>query len=186
VTTPSFLRPLAALNSRFLWPLGAGLLLAIVCAHPLWRNRTAQLAGDFGSHTLYQGFLGLAAAWLLWQSYKSKSWRYFWWLLAVSLVTALCVEGLKRATGLPRPDGEPSGFPSGHTTIVFAMAWLLTQVFPQRASLWYGVAVSVGWSRVEGHAHFPYQVLCGALLGTAIGWSVVTCRIEGRRDRSRV
>jgi membrane-associated phospholipid phosphatase len=177
---------LAAFNRRFLWPLGAGLLLAIVCAHPLWRNRTAQLTGDFGSHTLYQGFLGLAAALLLWQSCKSKSLRYFWWLFAVSLTTALCVEGLKRATGLPRPDGEPTGFPSGHTTIVFALAWLLTQIFPQWASLWYGVAASVGWSRVEGHAHFPYQVLCGAMLGTAVGWGVVTCRPEGRRDRSRV
>ena len=129
--------------------------------------------------------MGLTAGWLLWHGYRSKQWRSVWGLLAVSLLSALCVEGLKRATGLPRPDGEPTGFPSGHTTVVFALARLLAQASPRLAPLGYGIAVSVGWSRVEGHAHFPYQVLCGALLGTVIGGGV-TCRLEERRDRSRV
>jgi len=82
------------------------------------------------------------------------------------------VEVLKRATGLPRPDGDPTGFPSGHTTFSFAIAWLLTQTNPKLAPLWYAVAVAIGWSRVEGDAHFPYQVLCGAVLGTLLAWGI--------------
>ncbi len=155
-----------------LWAIAGGLLLSIACTHPLWRSRPAQLTGDFCSHTLYQTFMGLAGLLVLWHGYRSGQKRYFWWPVAVSILSALCVEGLKRATGLRRPDGEPTGFPSGHTTFAFALAWLLTQIHPRLAPLWYGIAVSIGWSRVEGHAHFPYQVLCGAVLGTVIGWCI--------------
>ena len=130
-----------------------------------------QLTGDFCSHTLYQGFMGLAAVLLLWRGARSER-RFFWWAGLVSLVTPLCVEGLKRATRMPRPDGDPSGFPSGHTTFAFALAWLLMQTYPRGAPLWFAVAALIGWSRVEGHAHFPYQVLCGAGLGTVIGWGI--------------
>lgn len=127
--------------------------------------------GDFLSHTLYQSFIGLAAVLLLWRGAFGPK-RLLWWPLLAGVLTPLCVEGLKRATRLPRPDGDPSGFPSGHTTFAFALAWLLARAYPRLAPLWFGVAVSIGWSRVEGHAHFPYQVLCGAFLGTVIGWAI--------------
>jgi membrane-associated phospholipid phosphatase len=133
--------------------------------------RSAQLASDFGSHTLYQSFIGLALVLLLWRGTRGQKWL-LWWPLLVAVLTPLCVEGLKRATRLPRPDGDPSGFPSGHTTFAFGLAWLLTQVYPRGTPLWFAVAVAIGWSRVEGHAHFPYQVLCGAFFGTVIGWLI--------------
>ena len=135
-----------------------------------------QLAGDFCSHTLYQSVIGLAAVLLLWRGARGDKAqgekRFLWWPLLVGLLTPLCVEGLKRATRLPRPDGDPSGFPSGHTTFAFALAWLLARAYPRGTPVWFAVAVAIGWSRVEGHAHFPYQVLCGALLGTVIGWAI--------------
>lgn len=146
-------------------------MLAAAISHPLWTIRSAQLTGDFLSHTLYQSFIGIAAALLLWRGAFGLK-RLLWWPLLVGVLTPLCVEGLKRATRLPRPDGDPSGFPSGHTTFAFALAWLLTRAYPRLAPLWFAVAVSIGWSRVEGHAHFPYQVLCGAFLGTVIGWII--------------
>lgn len=130
-----------------------------------------QLTGDFCSHTLYQGFMGLAAVLLLWRGVRLDK-RYFWWAGLAALLTPLCVEGLKRLTRLPRPDGDPTGFPSGHTTFAFALAWLLMQAYPRGTALWFGIAIAIGWSRVEGHAHFPYQVLCGAVLGTAVGWGI--------------
>ena len=77
-----------------------------------------------------------------------------------------------RCARRPRPDGAPSGLPSGHTTFAFPRAGLLTQAFPRGTPLWFAVAIAIGWSRVEGHAHFPYQVLCGAFLGTAVGWLI--------------
>ena len=130
-----------------------------------------QLWGDFGSHTLYQSFLGLALVLLVWRGVHGLK-RLLWWPPLVAVLTPLCVEGLKRATRLPRPDGDPSGFPSGHTTFAFALAWLLMQSYPRLAPLWFAVAIAIGWSRVEGHAHFPYQVLCGAFFGTIIGWGI--------------
>ena len=83
--------------------------------------------------------------------------------LAATL-TPLCVEGLKQATRLPRPDGDPSGFPSGHTTFAFALVWLLARAFPRGTGLWFAAAIAVGWSRVEGHAHFPYQAALRAVV----------------------
>ncbi len=130
-----------------------------------------QLTGDFCSHTLYQSLIGVSLALLLWRGARSDR-RFFWWVGLAASVTPLCIEGLKRVTRLPRPDGDPTGFPSGHTTFAFALAWLLMQTYPRGTPLWFAVAVAIGWSRVEGHAHFPYQVLCGAFLGTAVGWLI--------------
>lgn len=157
--------------STLLWPFAALLLLA-VCTQLTDPSRAVHHVGDFCSHTLYQSFIGLTAALLLWRAFRAGPKRLLWWPPAVALVCGLCVEGLKRTTHWPRPDGAPTGFPSGHTTFAFALAFLLTQTHPRLAPLWYGVAVAIGWSRVEGDAHFPYQVLCGAALGTLVGWGV--------------
>ena len=165
------------------WPLGSGCLLAVSLVHPPWTIRAMQLAGDFCSHTLYQSFIGVSLALLLWRGARQNR-RFFWWPALVALLTPLCVEGLKRATRLPRPDGDPSGFPSGHTTFAFALAWLLAQTYPRGTPLWFAIAVAIGWSRVEGHAHFPYQVLCGAFLGTGIGW-LISHKIAGTASRAR-
>ena len=150
----------------------AGLLVLALCTQITWPSHAVHRLGDFGSHTLYQSFIGLAVVLLIWRGLRVGPKRLLWWPLAVALGTGLCVEGLKRATGLPRPDGDPTGFPSGHTTFSFAIAWLLMQTHPKLAPLWYAVAVAIGWSRVEGDAHFPYQVLCGAVLGTLVAWGI--------------
>ena len=162
---------LATPPAALLWPLG-GLLLLVVGTQLTWPGHAVHRVGDFGSHTLYQSFIGLAAVLLLWRGLRGGPRRLLWWPPAVALGSGLCVEGLKRATHWPRPDGDPTGFPSGHTTFAFALAWLLTQTHPKLAPLWYAVAVGIGWSRVEGGAHFPYQVLCGAVLGTLVAWAI--------------
>ncbi len=146
-------------------------MLAAGIGDPPWHVRAMQLTGDFCSHTLYQSFMGLALVLLVWRGARGPK-RLLWWPLLAAALTPLCVEGLKRATRLPRPDGDPSGFPSGHTTFAFALAWLLARAYPRGTPLWFAVAVAIGWSRVEGHAHFPYQVLCGAFFGTVIGWAI--------------
>ncbi len=176
VERPAFGMPRGAL----VWLVGSLLLLAVACTQLTWPSRAVHHLGDFCSHTLYQSFIGLAAVLMIWRALRGGPKRLLWWPPAVALGSALCVEGLKRATRLPRPDGDPTGFPSGHTTFAYALAWLLTRTHPRLAPLWYGVAVGIGWSRVEGDAHFPYQVLCGAVLGTLVGWGVSSFLAERR------
>jgi len=59
-------------------------------------------------------------------------------------------------------------FPSGHSAASFAGAWLLCRHYPRLAPLWYSVAALVGFSRVYLGAHYPGDVLSGAVLGTLL------------------
>jgi PAP2 superfamily len=102
--------------------------------------------------------------------------------LAAGVVSPL----LKTAVGRLRPiqggDGDEfhgrvtgQSFPSGHATEAFAIA----SVFAARSKGWvvptlsYGLAAGVALARVNDRAHFPSDVLAGAILGTTIGRSIV-------------
>lgn len=76
----------------------------------------------------------------------------------ISLVQAIAV-GKKPGT---------FSFPSGHSAAAFAGAWLLTRHYPRLAPLWYTVAVLTGFSRIYLGAHYPGDVLSGAVTGTAM------------------
>ena len=56
-------------------------------------------------------------------------------------------------------------FPSGHTASAFACAWILSRVWPRRAPLFFGLASTVGFSRVYVGAHYPGDVTSGAFAG---------------------
>lgn len=59
-------------------------------------------------------------------------------------------------------------FPSGHSAAAFAGAWLLRGHYPKLAALWYAIAALVGFSRIYLGAHYPGDVVSGALTGTLI------------------
>jgi membrane-associated phospholipid phosphatase len=63
-------------------------------------------------------------------------------------------------------------FPSGHTSQGFFMATLMVQHF--HARLWaalplYGIALLLGMTRLYVGAHYPRDVLAGAIMGSAWG-----------------
>ena len=100
--------------------------------------------------------------------------RSLWWAPVAVLANVAVENAGKKLLHLPRPDGNSNGFPSGHAMASFLVAWLVATKYPRLAPLWYAIATAVAWSRVEVHAHYPYQVLGAALIGTLIGWSITT------------
>jgi undecaprenyl-diphosphatase len=59
-------------------------------------------------------------------------------------------------------------FPSGHTCAAFAAAWVLGWHWPRWRPLFFGIAATVGYSRVFVGAHYPGDVATGAGLGMAL------------------
>ncbi len=103
----------------------------------------------------------------------------------------IIVEMVKALTDRSRPFTILSGarvvgwralgmsFPSGHTSQAFFLASLVTHNFllPVWASLLvYVLAVSVGFTRVYVGAHYPRDVLAGALLGSL--WGVICILVD--------
>jgi len=71
-------------------------------------------------------------------------------------------------------------FPSGHTSQAFFLAALLVQQL--QPGLWvgllfYSLALVVGITRMYVGAHYPRDVLAGAILGSV--WGVLTTMVEG-------
>ena len=69
----------------------------------------------------------------------------------------------------PSFKGGYDSFPSGHTTLAFCLALVLSEHFPRYKFIFYAFAFMVVLSRLEGPAHFPTDILAGALLGTLVG-----------------
>jgi undecaprenyl-diphosphatase len=107
-------------------------------------------------------------------------------LTAAAVVVADTTASLiKQAVERPRPfvpfpDPEPlvgtgSGyaFPSGHAATSFAAATVLARAAPRLTPVLVVLAVAVAWSRVYVGVHYPGDVLAGALLGLAVGATLV-------------
>ncbi len=78
-----------------------------------------------------------------------------------------------------------ASFPSGHATTAFVTAGVLTFWFPRQAGVFVGLALLVGVSRVILMAHFPSDVLAGALLGSGVAL-VVQAYVPSLRGTQRV
>jgi membrane-associated phospholipid phosphatase len=76
--------------------------------------------------------------------------------------------------------GNGLSFPSGHTSQAFAAAAAVASILHRRGVLrrhrtevvaLFVAATATGVFRVAAHEHFPTDVIAGAALGTAIGWT---------------
>ena len=89
--------------------------------------------------------------------------------LDAALSSLASSEALKQVFRDPRPSGDGYGFPSGHTSVAFALARVASEYHPKKKLLWYTLAAGVAWSRVEAEAHDWDDVIAGAALGDWIG-----------------
>jgi len=115
--------------------------------------------------------------------------------LTSSLIAAgLITPAIKAITGRSRPSQSEDenlffiggqSFPSGHTTQAFAVASVIAAHYD---SAWvdaiaYGMAGLVGYARMEQDAHYASDVIAGAIIGIAVGRSVVRLNNERRGVR---
>jgi undecaprenyl-diphosphatase len=118
------------------------------------------------------------------------------WVVLLAVVVAFRLDNvLKDVVERPRPPGQIDGlhvresidgfgFPSGHSTMAFALAAAL---HPMVAARWrwapWVLALVVGLGRMHVGVHWPLDVVGGAALGTAIGsaaWLVVVAAARTR------
>jgi membrane-associated phospholipid phosphatase len=177
------------------------LALLVLGALVFWTSRTGGLPEPWGtivgqnlSHGGNFAFEVLAVGFLLFgplSQCETRRFRFSWTLGAGALY-ALVVESLKRLVFWPRPidvgqsalsASHGSGFPSGHTVPAFLVAVLVGELEPKLRVPALGMAVLIGYSRVEVTAHFASQVWLSALIGVGLGlgWCQVRRRLLGAR-----
>jgi membrane-associated phospholipid phosphatase len=97
-------------------------------------------------------------------------------------VAGILVNFLRPGFGRPRPRAEIEdrfyyfqfssnmlGFPSGHVMSNVAGATALTILQPWVGVPYVVIAAASGWSRMQRNAHYPTDVVVGALLGFGVG-----------------
>jgi membrane-associated phospholipid phosphatase len=146
------------------------LMLVATCLLPQFHQPGIQAFGHFISHGFHNTYLTLAILYLALTAWAARSKALFWNAAAPLMAETAIMQTVQKASfhvwGLwPRPSGTDGGFPSGHASANCVIAYLLTQRFPRLSLLWYGIAGLISWSRWQDNAHYPYQVVAGALLG---------------------
>ena len=98
-------------------------------------------------------------------------------LIRAQILSQSLVHGMKYTIRRNRPTGECCAFPSGHAATAFAAASVLERHFGYRGS-WPALAGAayVATSRLVDNRHFLSDVVMGAAVGTASGWTVVGTR----------
>ncbi|WP_157899234.1 phosphatase PAP2 family protein [Luteitalea pratensis] len=100
-------------------------------------------------------------------------------MLRALAVSQTLTQVIKVTVQRDRPTGECCAFPSGHASASFATAAVLERHFGYRAFPTFLVASYVAMSRLHDNRHYLSDVIFGAGLGVASGWTVV-----GRHGRS--
>jgi membrane-associated phospholipid phosphatase len=95
-------------------------------------------------------------------------------LMRAQLVAHATTQAIKVSVRRMRPDGTTrNSFPSGHTSVSFASATVLSREFGWKVGLpAYAVASYIGLSRIEHRRHYLSDVLFGAAIGVMAGRSV--------------
>ena len=106
---------------------------------------------------------------------KTNKWSEMGFDMMRGQILAQAVtQGIKHTVRRDRPTGECCSFPSGHSASAFAAASVLERHLGYRGSWPFIIgATYVGTSRLVDNRHFLSDVVFGAAVGTAAGWTVV-------------
>ena len=152
--------------------------------HPLWLDRTMWVLTQIGS-----GVIGILLGILL---YFAEQHRLAIQLLLGILSLWLIVELIKTLVDRRRPfmvlestrvigwRERGLSFPSGHTAQSFFMAVLFAHYLQGGILLGgvlYALAIAVGLTRIYVGAHYPRDVIGGAILGSI--WGILSRLVQG-------
>ncbi|MFZ5802044.1 MAG: phosphatase PAP2 family protein [Candidatus Omnitrophota bacterium] len=124
---------------------------------------------------------------LIWKE-RRTAWAHFAYITSQVALAAGANRLLKEIVGRPRPweyfyeardRGEvalrvlfsmetTNAFPSGHTFFAFALAVVVNRLYGNRFGFLYVLAAWIGLTRIYVGAHFPLDVLGGALFGLTL------------------
>ena len=106
---------------------------------------------------------------------KTNKWSEMGFdMMRAQILSQAVAHGTKNIVRRDRPTGECCSFPSGHAASAFAAASVLERHLGYRGS-WPFIAGAtyVATSRLVDNRHFLSDVVFGAAVGTAAGWTVV-------------
>lgn len=95
-------------------------------------------------------------------------------LFRAQILSQAMIRTMRYTIRRDRPGGGCCSFPSGHAATAFAAASVIERHFGYRLA-WPTLAAAtyVGMSRLHENRHYLSDVVFGAAMGTAIGWTVV-------------
>ncbi len=123
--------------------------------------------------------------WLLWKGGKRGRIAAAALIVVIILTDQLSGAVLKEAIGRIRPChtldnirllincGKGKSFPSSHAANMFAAATVLSFFFRQYRFVYFGIAVTIAFSRVYVGVHYPFDIFGGACLGLTTGYIVI-------------
>lgn len=68
----------------------------------------------------------------------------------------------------PLIDETSWSFPSGHASLMFAIATAVFIKNKKMGAVMYVLAIMTGWGRVMAHVHWPSDIIAGAVLGILV------------------
>ena len=135
-------------------------------------------------------WLGIFLYIVIFEEKRNKTFIIYFF--ASFIIAFLSVAMIKNITSRPRPfaaNFQPIpinyptdySFPSGHATISFASATLLSVFDKKRKKYFYLIAVLIAFSRVYLGYHYVSDVIVGSLLGWLIS-SIVLLKLKRKNE----